>query len=406
MLTATDDFKNMLRQSHQAMLRVRLYNRYDWFPDPELNHLGDLSVIDGSLTMEMDAFIRRSATLRIANDRMFVNGMDSGIDVEGYLNPRNCFIGIDYGIQYAWSGEFEYIRVAFMRVDDVRLNANGDTIEITALDLLSWAKDALILSPWRPVNGDGSQKTVVNAVKSLVEGCFPSNWTTVWHVDPAIDTDLLTSKNTIFSGSRIEAINDLLDQLDARMFCRPNGSIEISPIPEIGPVEDSVWTFDAGVNGVLVDNNWSDSTDGRYNAVAVSFAAGTEDKPKDISVFIYDNRPFSETKYGGSWGKRILQKDVSGLGPITELKAKQIAKRILEKYMSDYYVGTSVTAVYNPLLEPGDQVVVDMPTSIAYPDPWDRKYLINRISIPLAAGPMTVECFRPDSASGIDLDDF
>lgn len=220
------------------------------------------------------------------------------------------------------------------------LVSGGATISIAGADLAWGIKAARFLAPTSP---QGVSPTNLSEIARLLEDIVPVD------VDAAV-VDKAVNKRLIYEGERIDACEDLCDNLGASFRMNGDGHFEVYPIAPTEPV----WFIKGGPEGVLVRPDRSQSIEGLYN---VFIAEGTDE----------DNLPLRGTaeitdgplRNGGPHGSVPLFYSSNML--TTQSQVNAYALQMRDTQLAGLTQDLEVTCLPHPGLQQGDWVRVANP---------------------------------------------
>lgn len=341
MITASQQYMDALKHSHESVIRVTAYDGGV--------EIGELSVIDLSLALDSKADIQRNAEIRVAVDPLNTETRDT---LEA-LSVQYGEVVIEHSIRGVQEQTFfnpEWVQLARLRIDSIEWTTTQSYRTIKAFDR------ALLLQEHKFPTARPLNDTYTNLITTMLQETLPGETLTI---DPGISTSLTPTAGKVFGrgDNRLRRIQEMAAALGAWLINDPDGGFRLTDWPETGV---GVWTISEGDEGVLLDADQVFSRREQYNAVGIEFTPA--DKAADFSAFVYlwDNDPTSPTYYDGPFGKRNLffTEEYDHLPSITE--AETVARRKLLE-TSGATRGVELSAVYNPLLLPGDRIDVKIP---------------------------------------------
>ena len=155
MIAVTDRFLAALRDTHTISVAAHVYR-----PSAPLVAV-EVPVVEGSLTMDADARVRRQASLEVA----FALTDPLTPEVIEEL-PFGGLCTIERGIRFA-DGDIERVQLGLFRVDAVVYDASVGVASLTLADRMVQVQDEPLLTPWAPVGLKPS-----NAAVQLVTDVF------------------------------------------------------------------------------------------------------------------------------------------------------------------------------------------------------------------------------------------
>lgn len=220
------------------------------------------------------------------------------------------------------------------------LVSGGAQIAISGADLALHIKNARLLAPQSP---QGASPTNLSEITRLLADIVPVD------ADPAI-VDKAVNKSLIYDGERIDAIEDLCDNLGATYRMNGDGHLEVYPIAPTEPV----WTIAGGPEGVLVRPDRSQSIEGLYN-VFVAEGTDADNLPLRGIAEITDG----PLRNGGPHGTYPLFFSSNML--TTQSQVNNYALQMRDTQLAGLTVDLEVTCLPNPALQQGDYVRVASP---------------------------------------------
>jgi hypothetical protein len=351
-----------LRRSHTALSRVTMH-RITVGGVREL--VGEVPIASG--TLEVDAKANVWRTLNASVPAEWFTGYTR--DDTETLAIQSTEVTVEAGTR---TGGVDYfLTLGRLRVDRVDVTETSGVARLIATDTGSRISDFRLVTPYAPLTSGGSKLTYLAAIIDLIRTAFPSAYQPQIVVDPAVDTTSIPKDGTVFQGDRWEAINSLAKALGVIVHNDRFGRFQVRPAPVAGA---SVWTFDTGAQGVMVDASTSYSRDETFNAVAIRW-----DNPNGNNglVYLVDNEPTSPTYYDGPFGRKPRPEET--LDTVSNgTQALAAATRILEE-VKGLSRTVNLTSVRNNLVEATDTV------NVAYADGTVETHTIDGLTFDLAA---------------------
>jgi PKD repeat protein len=361
----TADLLDTLRWSHRAYSRVVLRT-----PDCQ-DYL--LPVVGGSVTIDRNAKTFRSADLDIAIDAL---GTDRRSAIEK-LTVQSGEVLVYAGTTFE-DNRNEEVLVGRMRVDSLE-RTDSAVAKVTAYDY------SLMLDehPVDPAMGSkipkGTDWRV--AIRRLIEDTFtwkPCGMSTMFVVDPAVPAWAIEDQ-AWDNVNRLSAIMEWAEARNCWFYNLPDGRFYLTPANED---TEPVWTVDTGEAGVLVRANQRYSREEQYNAVSISFDL-PDPLNQQIRIIEIDEDPNSATRWGGPFGKRVL--NLTNVPATSESDASAIAIRKLNENKGATRALT-LTTVRNPALIPGQVITV------VHPLIGTERHIIERVTHQLNGGTSDIDC--------------
>lgn len=374
MIAATAKFATHLAGSHHAVGRLGV-----WLPDDDgiYQHTGYLGIKSGTLTVDGRANIRRQGTFTVAPltsllDAAYVTDFDSRDYLEA-LTSQSAEITVEWGLVYPDLTQ-EWVTLARLRVEEPTRSERSGALEITGLDAAARVEDYPLITPYAPYDIGGTKLTVVEAIQDLVNAVYPTATPPTWVIAAGVDEVTVPPDNTVFTGSRWEAVNSLAKAIAAGVSANPDGEWVIAGTD---PDRDPVWTVRPGAGGVLVDARTIFTRREGYNAVPVRW----EDPNGGGGLaFVVDSDPASPTYWDGPYGRKPRPEEV--LDTVTDSGQAIAAATAILQRVKGVSRSIDVTAVHNPLLEPNDVIAVFLTDGTA------ERHVVDGYELVFGAGSM------------------
>lgn len=313
-----------------------------------------------------------------------VDGVDwTPTDAYHPLAPYGQHIHIKLGVDLGADGTEWLDRGEFL-IQSNRLSPEGDTIEVTAVDLLWRVDEAGLIAPFRP---GGTYK---NSIRNLVEPAL----TVVWHADLAEDGARTVPSDMNYDEDRMEALLGLLGGINARAQVTPEGYLYVTP-DDYYP-QASAWlqryNYDVELDGLPYDQSFANieqvagamTRDNIYNAVVVT---GQDDDGSTFHGYAID-RSGGPTSVLSEFNRLIVP--YRHFNPLirTRQHASRAAATILAKRAGLEARRYEMTCVPDPRLLLNDEVTYHPLESTDAVD--QVPTIVEKISLPYTAdsGPM------------------
>lgn len=355
MRPVTVKFLSALRGSHKVFARARVLTTFQTGTGPTGGT--EISIIDGSVSLDGDADIRSSAEVVTSGLRTFPM-MASDI-----LTPYGNELFIERGVELA-DGSTEIVSLGYFQIDNVEQSSgpNG-SIRLTAYDRMKGIIDARLTSPISFPAGT----TISSIFTQLITEVYPT--ATIEFDDVGFAGTAITSVQ-VAEEDRFKFLSNLVTSYGKIMYWDYRGILVIKTPPD--PTV-SVWEVNAGENGVLVSFGRSLNREGVYNAVVALGESVNETPP--IYAIAYDNDAASPTYWFGRFGK--VPRFYSSSFITTYEQALNAAQKILKKTLG-LPQSVRFTVVPNPALEPLDAITINQVDVVSL-------HVIETLSIPLTA---------------------
>lgn len=220
----------------------------------------DLPIVDGTITEDVTAQIRRVLTLTIPNTQALWDT----------LNSPGGEVTVTQGMRFV-NRRTEWVPMGVFVVDKEHIgySQTGDIAMTCADRWLHVQRNAFGLSRASVGANLGWQE-----IKRLVEGAFPSplNPFPGW---ASIDTSAATKVGYRYydDGSRENAVNGLLVANTVEVLFDRTGRAVLQKIPALTNTSPSVWTVDATATGVMLDADRDRDRGPVRNALIISSSA-------------------------------------------------------------------------------------------------------------------------------------
>src|SRR5262245_16550529 len=228
MRPVSDRFLAALRDDHAISVAATLY--------PPSGGSYPVSILSGDLTVDIDATVRRQATLEIA----FSLGDPTTVSIVREL-PFGGYCKLERGIRFA-DGSVERVQLGYFRVENVTWPELQGQASLTLSDRMAQINDEALQVPYT-----ASGKKPSNAIVELVQAVFGAS--IAYHVSttPASEP---TMADVVYDEDRGAAIRDLAAGISAGVYFDALGDFVLAPLPD--GLGAPVWTFDAGARGVMM----------------------------------------------------------------------------------------------------------------------------------------------------------
>jgi hypothetical protein len=362
-------FLAALRGSHGIFTRVQILSTYQTGTAPVGGVV--LNVIDGAVSLDGDAAVRSSLDM-VTTGGLNVFPQRSSDQLTPYGNE----LFVECGIQLA-NGSVEIVSQGYFRIDTVeQSSAPFGSIRVTAFDRMKGIVEARLTVP----TSFSAGTTVSSIFTTLIREVYPS--ATIEFEDSGFASSTLVSTQ-VAEEDRFGFLNNIATSNGNIMYWDYRGVLVIKPLPD--PTA-SVWTVNAGTQGVLVSSTRAVSREGVYNAVVAVGESVNETPPvRGIAV---DNDPNSPTYWFGDFGK--VPRFFSSSFITTLDQAINAAQSILRKTLGLPH-SVNFSSISNPALEPLDAITIDQLDVVAL-------HVIETLVIPLTPeSPLTATTRRQAS---------
>lgn len=317
----------------------------------------EVPILSGDVSLSANAAVRSTLAMETDGQGMFPTGASD------LLAPYGNEVFVRRGITFG-GGSVEWVSLGYFRIDSVEQDDAPDgPIRLACSDRMAGIVEARLLAPVQYAATD----TYGDVLAELVEEVYP--WATIeW--DDATDSDPI-GRSVIEEQDRFAILNELVTSLGKIWYWDHRGVLVVKDQPDPGA---SVWTANAGENGVLVTLSRELAREGVYNAVvATGEALDTEPPARGVAV---DDNPDSPTYWEGAFGK--VPRFYASPFITTDGQAATAAAAILTQNLGLPY-NVDLSQIPNPALEPYD------PITVAYEDRTET-HIIDTMNVPLSAG--------------------
>jgi len=245
MLTASARFLDGIRASHTVLARATIIESN--------GKRHQYEIVDGNLTIDSRRNIWRQVSVSVMHDNPDELTM---IDVTDRLV-------IERGIRY-FDQEIEWITVGTFWVQEVEQTYPSQVASITAFDLGALVEDYRLITPYVPVNMNGTRLNNFEAIVDLLGIAAPG---VPVNFDAGLNTGAAVPHGTVFTGSRWEAVQTMAKSMGAVVSASVTGSAW--DVKKVAIPQHASWTVDAGETGVLVGASSIRSRREQFNAVPV-----------------------------------------------------------------------------------------------------------------------------------------
>lgn len=344
-------FLAALSESHVPLTVVELHR-----PDgrvQEIDHTG------GSVTVDRSSATRRTATVESSQAELLP------WTAADYLAISGARLKIRKGIAFA-DGTVETVPVFYGRLDSITGDPEDGTVSLAASGL----EASVAGDKFQTAYSTRDDTAAITSITSLIRTSLP---------DAVITANApngpLGARTWDVEGDRWAAVQELATAVGSDVYADADGVFHVEPLPDLltAPV---AWEVAAGERGALIGANRGWSREGMYNVVVASGENTEEDTPPVTGIAV-DEDPTSPTYYLGPFGRVPL---FYSSPTLTTLIAAQSAATKLLRDAVKPGMSADITALPNPLLEPGD--VIRVVHSFGRRD----LYQVQSLSIDLAVG--------------------
>jgi hypothetical protein len=359
MYPVSADFKEAVRKSHSAIVKVEIYDMANG------TILSTASPISGDVTIDNRRSIRRECTLEFVDTDGTLVPTNN---ISSILLPYNREVKIYRGIAFP-DGTEELVPLGVIIITSVDITESAQGVKIT----IKGSDRSLILARAKFTNhefyieaGTAKETAIENILKyryPKVKTIFPATNQVTTLLYPTIDQS---------SDPWREALK-IAESASMDLYFDENGIARMRPIPDPDK-GTTVATYADGTDSVLIQIARSLSIDESYNGVIYT-GEGT-----NLSIGVigeaWDDNPSSPT-YRKTYGEVPLFKSSPTI--LTVGEAKEAAAAELKKV-----IGASEKITWDQLVNPAHDVY-DLVKVTRSPVGVDKILMLDAISVPLAA---------------------
>lgn len=326
----------------------------------------NVPILDGSITSDANADVRRSAHMTIVNPSAVPSSGDTG-NTSGRASTmpdlRQFFGSVDIyqtevvvkaGFVYSF-GNVELIPMGRFMVWTASLDfTRGDVIELELYDRSKYLQQTDILKLY-----DFSGTSAQAAIQTLVTASMPSATTVVFQAGLS---DVILPGGSTYDTTHLDAILALAEILGATFYFDYDGVARVDKkktITSSNTIADSVFDCKTGEsNGNIISLTRSSSRDEIYNGVGVYGSSPNETVAQPYGE-AFDMNTASRTYWQGPFGKSFKRIDRPEL--VTSADCLAAAQAELARSVAAA-VPTSIDILFNPALVVNDYIAVYYPT--------------------------------------------
>lgn len=291
----------------------------------------EIPIASGGEEVDRSLRVPERATFTIPRYADGVDWTPSTDDAPLAANGQRLHVKLGVGLSQGRVEWFARRRLLIQESD-----ADGDSVQVSAVGLLSLIDEARLVSPYQP------NANLSNALRGLLEPALSVL------IDAAL-SDRATPAAVNWDEDRLGAVLEVLDAWPAQGSVDPEGYLRIGAVTQsTAPV---LAITDTGSSATLIESAGSSTRDGAYNAVV---ARGTQSDGAQIQGVAYLTT--GPKAYGGSFNPLAVPKFFSSplLTTIAQCNAAAatIAARLARENNREY----KVAMVPHPALQEGDVV--------------------------------------------------
>lgn len=365
MISASQEFRSALAQSHPIFVRV------DLLVDNVVTQT--IPITGGSVRVDRGSASVRSATLEVVDPTGDITPDDPFDPLAPYGNEVRVWYGVGVYPQtlvsgtiatYAKAGSMEMVPLATCRISRVEVSDDGSpTVSVETYDRARTVSRNKFTAPYIIAAGTN----YVTAIVAMIQDRLPGVDTNV--PDSVTDTTPLIVIDP--ESDPWEEIGKMATTIGYEAYFDGQGTFTMTQVPDLtnAPID---WVYKDGENSMIASLDRDMDDDPGYNGVVLTAESTT--LPAPLRSEVWDLNPSSPTYANGKYGR--VPKFVTSPYPTTQAQADTFATIELRNSAGGTE-GLSITALPNPLHEPND-VVLAQRGSRAY------TVLVDSFTIPLS----------------------
>lgn len=366
-------FREAIRSSHRRAVRV---TTLDANLNPLLVLTGEGSVtLGGSVQQDRGRETRRTCSLEIVNP----DGTWTPTDQLGAIYWSKP-LKIERGVYVAGVPELISLGVFVIDRPSVEVTARGNVLRITGRDRFKLAEKSKFTASTTIASGTRIRDTI----RALAEGAGMGTADALYALDDAGKT-LLAARTWEQGEERLRAMLDVASAYSMELYMDADGRLALRPELADPFVLPSVYDFAPGDVSIMLglSKSWSDER--FYNHVLVTGEGaelGTVYKGEAM-----DLNPASPGYIYGGVGDRLYTYSSAMIR--SNAQAQEVADALLPN-VALIEEELAVPSIVHPALEAGDVIAVTEASSRTE----GYRYRVDRLSIPLGEGSMTIGARR------------
>lgn len=302
---------------------------------------GTVQVLDhtgGSVSVDRGNAIRRTCSVTVPDTSLIPTNPQDATAIYGSR------LRILRGILHA-EGDTELVPLGMFRVDDVDGDPDEGPVTIQGKDLAAIVADDKFQAPY----STRTDTAAVTSITAIIQRSLPD---AVIDATAAADATLGV-RTWDAQADPWAAVQEIATAIGAECYVDADGQFVIAELPDIVEA-DIAWQVDAGEGGALISANRGFSREGMFNVVVAS-GENTESNTAPVSATVADDDPSSPTYYLGPFGRVptfYSSATLTSSGQCIAAATKILRASVKPNATAD------ITALPNPLLEPGDVIRV------------------------------------------------
>lgn len=365
-------FANAIRRSHRRAARATIL---DATLTPLIDLTGSESVtLEGSVMQDRGRETRRTCSLELAN----ASGAWTPTDQYGALY-WNKPIKLERGVYVG--GMVEYVSLGVFLIDrpTVDVDTEGNVLRITGRDRFKLAEKSKFTVPYSVIAGT----RIRDVIRALAEAAGMGTLDRLYALDDS-GKALVAGRSWEQGEMRLRGMLDVAASYSLELYMDAEGRLAMRPELADPLTLPTVYEFEPNEVSIMLglSKSWSDER--LYNHVLVTGeGAGLPTVYKGEAM---DLNPASPGYIYGGIGDRMYEYVSSMIG--SNAQAQEVANALLPR-VALIEEELSLPSIVHPALETGDVIGVREDTSNT-----SGGYRIDRLSIPLGEGEMTIGARR------------
>lgn len=325
-----------------------------------IGQLENLPVSGGLVTVDATSQVRRTATVVIADPRLWP------ADPLDVLSPFGSELLLEYGVVIPGYGTewVPLIRGVIADADRERPVRSGDgAVTLKLSDRSVRVHEDRLDAPAQTVSG----ALVTAEITRLIQQTLPSAT-----VRNSSGSSQVAAVLEIERERWRDGVEKFADSIGCEVFADPTGVFVIRPQPQL--TTNAVWEIRSGRGGTLVSTQEKLTRERVYNRVVAT--GQRTDGTAPVRAAVSDTDTTSPTYYGGPFGKKprfYSSPLLTTVGQCTTAATALLARA------RGVAASVSLEAIVNPALDVGDVIRV-------YDDGRWQHHIVDRVTVPLRAG--------------------
>ncbi len=316
---------------------------------------------DGTVTLDRTAQHRGGISVQVSDPSLYP------INASDLLNPVGTVLYATRGIAFP-DGSVESVALGQYRLESVQRDGPGGGLTLTGWDKSRQLLDERFTIPTTIASGSCESR-----ITNLIAAVYASGQTYTFA------TTGVTIPKTTVEQDRWPTIQQFAQLAGCEIYPDNVGHWILRATPDPATAT-SVWSINAGADGVLVSATDVTSREGAPNGIVATGTPITGTPP--APGIVHDDAVASPTLWGGAYGH--VPAFYSSPNITTHAQAVAVATAMLRDFIGAWRT-IDFGSVPNPALEPGDAV------TIVNQDGTSEVHMLDALTIPLSAsgGAMT-----------------